>query len=89
MVSSIIPDERVKDASIDDDELSVTLMDGRRIAVPLAWFPRLIAASPAERANWRICAGGYGLHWPDLDEDVGTAGLLRGGSAEGGSRAAE
>ncbi len=89
MTTSVKPDERVKAAAIDDNELTVTLMDGRRISVPLAWFPRLFAATPAERANWQVCAGGYGLHWPDIDEDIGTAGLLRGVSAAPDRHAAE
>ncbi|PKB19123.1 uncharacterized protein DUF2442 [Novosphingobium kunmingense] len=73
-----ITDERVSDVRCTDDSLSVDLMDGRTIIVPLDWFPRLAAATPAQRANWRTSAGGYGIHWPDLDEDLSTAGLLRG-----------
>jgi hypothetical protein len=64
---------------VDEDVLAVDLVDGRSITVPLAWFPRLLHATPAERANWRIAGGGYGIHWPDLDEDLSTEGLLRGG----------
>jgi hypothetical protein len=73
--------ERVKDVQCTDDVLSVDLFDGRTISVPLAWYPRLANATPEERANWRVCGGGYGIHWPDLDEDLSTQGLLRGAPA--------
>jgi Protein of unknown function (DUF2442) len=71
-------DERVRDMRLSDDTLSVDLMDGRTISAPLIWFPRLLSASRKQRANWRRSAGGFGIHWPDLDEDLSTAGLLRG-----------
>ena len=74
-------DERVKDVRIADDTLSVDLMDGRTITVPLAWYPRLAKASPAERANWEVSGAGYGIHWPQIDEDLSTEGLLRGAPA--------
>jgi hypothetical protein len=71
-------DERVKDVKITEDTLTVGLMDGRRISVPLSWYPRLAEATPEQRANWKIAGGGYGIHWPDIDEDLSTEGLLRG-----------
>ncbi len=74
-------DECVKSVEIADDELSVALMDGRTITVPLVWYPRLLNASEAQRCNWRIGGGGYGIHWPDVDEDLSTEGLLRGAPA--------
>jgi len=74
-------DERVKDVRVSEDALTVDLMDGRTIAVPLAWYPRLSTATPAQRAHWQICGGGYGIHWPDIDEDLSTEGLLRGAPA--------
>jgi hypothetical protein len=74
-------DIRVKAVAIGDDELSVSLMDGRRIAVPLAWFPRLANATPAQREHWEIAGGGYGLYWPEIDEDLSIKGLLRGARA--------
>jgi hypothetical protein len=74
-------DERVAEVVFDDDFLEVGLRDGRRIAVPLEWYPRLARATAAQRANWEICAAGYGIHWPDLDEDLSTEGLLRGAPA--------
>lgn len=74
-------DERVRDVHLDADTLTVALMDGRTISVPLAWFPRLLDATPAQRANWELAGAGYGIHWPDLDEDLSTEGLLRGAPA--------
>ena len=74
-------DERVLGVECNDDSLSVSLRDGRVISVPLAWYPRLLSATPAQRQNWKIAGGGYGIHWPDLDEDLSTEGLLRGAPA--------
>ena len=74
-------DERVKNVEVTDDTLSVALMDGRTISVPLVWYPRLLNASETERKNWLISGGGYGIHWPDIDEDLSTEGLLRGAPA--------
>jgi len=71
----------VLDAHCDDHSLIVDLMDGRTISVPLAWYPRLFNATPEQRANWETCAAGYGIHWPDIDEDLSTEGLLRGAPA--------
>ena len=79
MQSSVVTaDPRVADARIEDESLVVDLSDGRVIAVPLAWFPRLLNGTPTQRANWEVAGGGYGLHWPDLDEDISVEGLLRG-----------
>jgi hypothetical protein len=69
---------RAEQVSFGDDELTVHLADGRRISVPLAWFPRLLRASPAERRHYELLGDGHGIHWPELDEDVSVAGLLRG-----------
>ncbi len=74
-------DERVVDAQFTDDTLSVALRDGRTITVPLVWYPRLLNATPGQRRNWKISGGGYGIHWPDIDEDLSTEGLLRGAPA--------
>jgi hypothetical protein len=65
----------------DEDNLFVDLADGRRIAVPLAWFPRLLHATNGQRQKWEILGDGEGIHWPDIDEDLSVAGLLRGGRA--------
>jgi len=74
-------DLRVRDVAIDENELHVALMDGRTISVPLAWYPRLAEASAAQRAVWQIAGGGFGIHWPEIDEDLSTEGLLRGARA--------
>ncbi len=63
---------------VDDTSLTVQLSDGRTIVAPVAWFPRLSRASPAERSNWRFIGKGHGIHWPDLDEDISVDGLLAG-----------
>jgi hypothetical protein len=73
--------ERVREVRVDDDMLTVGLEDGRVVSVPLAWYPRLLHATPEQRANWRVAGGGYGVYWPDLDEDLSTEGLLRGAPA--------
>jgi len=62
----------------DEHTMWVDLTDGRTIGVPLAWFPRLLHASPAQRQNYRISVTGNGLHWDELDEDISVAGLLEG-----------
>lgn len=62
----------------DADMMWVNLADGRRVGIPLAWFPRLLHASPEERACYEISGGGQGLHWDELDEDISVAGLLAG-----------
>lgn len=64
--------------TVTDDTLSVDLSDGRSISVPLAWFPRLQHASPAERKRWRFIGKGTGIHWDDIDEDISVEGLLAG-----------
>ncbi len=74
-------DERVAEVSFTDSSLSVSLKDGRTISVPLTWYPRLLDATPKQKMNWKIAGGGYGIHWPDLDEDLSTEGLLRGAPA--------
>lgn len=70
------------------DRLSVDLVDGRTITVPLAWYPRLLNATPEQRRNWRISGAGFGIHWPDVDEDLSTEGLLSGSPAPGVPRIA-
>jgi hypothetical protein len=74
-------DERVLDVQFTDDAFSVSLRDGRVITVPLVWYPRLLDATDAQRKNWKIAGGGYGIHWPEIDEDLSTEGLLRGAPA--------
>lgn len=75
------PDPRVRDVRLSDTHLTVDLADGRSISVPFSWFPRLARATPAQRSAWQIAGGGYGIHWPELDEDLSAEGLLRGAAA--------
>lgn len=79
--SEIRPGERVKDVRFTEDTIAVDLIDGRTIMVLLAWYPRLFDATPEQRRNWRISGAGFGIHWPDADEDLSTEGLLRGAPA--------
>ncbi|MBE7549790.1 MAG: DUF2442 domain-containing protein [Anaerolineales bacterium] len=69
---------KIVNVTISDDTLAVDLEDGRTIAVPIGWYPRLAYSTPAERANFQISGAGYGIHWPDLDEDIGVEGLILG-----------
>lgn len=88
-ISPAQPDPRAQDVQFADDEFTVVLSDGRKIVVPLAWFPRLVRATPDERRNWQLLGDGVGIHWPDVDEDISVAGLLQGEpSAESGRRPA-
>jgi len=80
-ILALAADERVRDARFDADTLSVDLMDGRTITVPLAWYPSLRRATPEQLAHWERCGGGYGIHWPDIDEHLSTEGMLRGAPA--------
>ena len=75
--------ERVKDVHFTEDTLSVDLWDGRTITVPLVWYPRLLHATPEQRAKWEIAGAGFGIRWSDVDEDLSTEGLLRGAPAPG------
>ena len=68
----------VKHVRCTKNTLQVDLLDGRTTIVPLAWYPRLLHATPQERNNWKVAGGGYGIHWPDIDEDLSVEGLLRG-----------
>lgn len=63
---------------VTDDTLTVDLEDGRTISAPIGWYPRLAHGTPTERANFEISGAGYGIHWPDLDEDIGIEGLVLG-----------
>ena len=64
--------------TVTEDTLSAELSDGRSISVPLAWYPRLVHATPEERSNWQLIGEGQGIHWPDLDEDISVEGMLAG-----------
>ncbi len=74
-----IADLRASSVDFTDTELVVTLADGRKIVTPLAWYPRLQQASPTQRANYEIMP--MGIHWPDVDEDLSIAGMLKGRAA--------
>ena len=63
---------------VSEDTLSVDLEDGRTISVPLSWYPRLVYATEEERQHFEIVGAGYGIHWPEIDEDIGVEGLLLG-----------
>ena len=80
-ILALAADERVKGVRSDDATLTVDLMDGRTISAPLAWYPRLLNATQKQRDHWELCGGGYGIHWPEIDEDLSTEGLLRGSPA--------
>ncbi len=75
------PGERILDVHVNDTSLTVNLADGRVLSVPLGWFPRLVKATPEARSNWELAGGGFGIHWPDVDEDLSSAGLLKGARA--------
>ncbi len=67
-----------QDVQFTDDDLIVSLVDGRKVAVPLIWFPRLSNATKEQLENYEILGDGEGIHWPDIDEDLSVEGLLRG-----------
>jgi hypothetical protein len=74
------------DVVVTGESFTVVLADGRSLSVPLAWYPRLVHATQAEHANWRLLGDGYAIEWPDLDEHIGVEGLLAGrrsGESEG------
>jgi hypothetical protein len=73
-----VQDARATGADVNDTELTVHLEDGRSITTPLEWYPRLVFATPDELQNFRLTGGGYGLHWPDLDEDLSVKGMIAG-----------
>lgn len=79
--SEVKPGERVKNVHFTEDTMAVDLLDGRTIVIPLVWYPKLLVATPEQRLNWQISGAGYGIHWPDIDEDLSTEGLLRGAPA--------
>ncbi len=80
-ILTIKTDERVEAVYFTRDSIVVDLLDGRTISTPLVWYPKLLNASLSERAHFTICGGGFGIHWPDIDEDLSTHGLLRGAPA--------
>jgi len=75
--SAVKVDATAVDATITDERLTVVLADGRELSAPLAWFPRLMEAADEQRQTWRFIGRGQGIHWPEIDEDVSVASLLR------------
>ena len=73
--------ERITAVRVSEDALSIDLLDGRSLTVPLAWYPRLLHASEAQRNNFRIIGGGFIINWPDVDEHLSSQGLLAGAPA--------
>ncbi len=73
----------VEKIDYSEDELIVSLVDGRKVSAPLAWFPRLTGATKKQLSNWEILGDGQGIHWPDIDEDISVSGLLKGTHSDG------
>ena len=69
---------RVQDVMTTDDHITVSFDDGRIVSLPLKWFPRLLRATPVQRRKWKLIGRGYGVHWPDVDEDLSAEGLING-----------
>jgi Protein of unknown function (DUF2442) len=76
-ISAVRLDATAVDVTVTDERLIVTLADGRELSAPLAWFPRLSEATAEQRQKWRLIGHGHGIHWPEVDEDVSIASLLR------------
>jgi len=77
--SSIVEtNARAREVCFTDDEMTVGLADGRKVSVPLVWYPRLLHATPQQRQRWEFLGDGEGIHWEEIDEDLSVAGLLRG-----------
>lgn len=77
------PGERIKSVQVTDDMLVVSLADGRIVSVPLAWYPRLLHATASQRRRWQLAGAGFGIHWPEIDEDLSVQGILAGLPAAG------
>jgi hypothetical protein len=73
-----IPTPSAQHVSITEETLTVELIDGRVISVPLAWYPRLVHGTPQERSEWRLIGDGEGIHWPELDEDISVENVIFG-----------
>ncbi len=72
------PGERIVSVEFTEDSLVIALADGRTVSVPLAWYPRLLHATTAQRGRWQIAGAGFGIHWPEIDEDLSVQGILAG-----------
>ena len=78
MSTAVSTDGRIARVEVSEDTITAHLADGRIISVPLAWSWRLSDATPVQRANWRLIGDGYGVHWPEFDEDISADGMLNG-----------
>ena len=78
MSTAVLTESRIRRVEVSDEAITAHLADGRVISVPLAWSWRLADATPAQRANWELIGDGYGVHWPDVDEDISAEGMLNG-----------
>ncbi len=78
MSTAVITESRIGRVEVSDEAITAHLTDGRVISVPLAWSWRLSDATPAQRAQWELIGDGYGVHWPDVDEDISADGMLNG-----------
>ena len=78
MSTAVSTETRIARVEVSDETITAHLADGRVISVPLAWSWRLSDATPVQRANWRLIGDGYGVHWPDVDEDISAEGMLNG-----------
>jgi hypothetical protein len=76
-ISAVKLDASAVDVTVTEDQVVIVLADGRELAAPLAWFSRLVEATPDQRRNWRLIGRGHGIHWPDVDEDISVASLLK------------
>ena len=88
MSSSEIEDceARIESVRVTRTQIKLSLKDGREVAAPLEWYPRLVHATAKERNNYELSGGGYGIHWPDLDEDISVENVLRGQRSREGRR---
>lgn len=78
MSTAVLTETTIRRVEVTDETITAHLADGRVISVPLAWSWRLSDATPAQRANWKLIGDGYGVHWPDVDEDISAEGMLSG-----------
>lgn len=77
-MSTSMVDAKAQSVLITEDTLTVDLVDGRTVSVPLAWYPRLVYSTGQERNNWRLIGDREGIHWPDLDEDISIENIVLG-----------
>lgn len=78
MSTAVTTESRIGHVEVSDEAITAHLTDGRVISVPLAWSWRLSDATPTQRANWELIGEGYGMHWPEIDEDISADGMLNG-----------